>query len=98
MQFAKKYRVFSIQNKDGTVRTDGRYPLRIGRTLSFTSDPVTGKCLHFEWLQNADGTPYSGWFRTSLVDRIEQYADGTLIITTCNSIYTFTVVQDHRKE
>ena len=86
-----EYRVLNITHHDGTPRTDGRYPLRVGRICAFVRPPSVGECLYIEWLRNADGSFYGGWFRTSVVYKIESHEDGRLIITTNNSIYTFAV-------
>jgi len=86
------YKVISIRHLNGTDRTDGRYPLRIGRLCNLFSDPEVGKCLYLEWVRNADGSLYSGWYRTSLVRQVERLCDGTVIVTTCNSIYSFCTV------
>ena len=83
------YKITSITHLDGTPRMDGRYPLRVGRVCSFLYEPATDQCMYLNWIRNSDGSAYSGYLRTSLVKQIERHADGTLIITTCNSVYTF---------
>ena len=101
------YKLTSITNLDGTNRLDGRYPLRIGRTCRLFERPIVGQCLYIEWISNADGTPYpSRYTRTSLVRHVEwQYARAEnamdwqnvsrIIVTTCNSIYTFDAIFPH---
>ena len=87
------YRVESIRHLSGTDRLDGRYPLRIGRVFEFMEPPQYLRCMWLRWLQSADGTPYHGYFKTSLVQLIEQHGN-TMIVTTVNSVYTFTEIGD----
>lgn len=36
----------------------------------------------------------AGWFRSSLVEKVEQRADGVFIMTTCNSVYEIIPDED----
>ena len=87
------YRVESIKHLDGINRLDGRYPLRIGRVFEFMEPPQYLRCMYIQWLEDADGSPYHGYFRTSMVRLIEQHGK-TMIVTTMNSVYTFTEIKE----
>lgn len=88
------YKVKSITDLDGNPRTDGRYPLRIGRVCEFLNAVTVGQCLYIKWILNSDGLPYGGWIRTSLVCDWSMSASGCVVVTTCNSIYTFEPYQE----
>ena len=82
------YRIVKITNKEGHDRIDGRYPMRIGRLCK---RPV--KCdenrLFLYYLENADGSDYSGKiFKTSTIESIRE-TENQMIVETRNSIYYF---------
>lgn len=86
----KEYKIVEITGNDGYPRTDGRYPLRIGRICA-APNPISGYPLYIEYLKERDGSDYSGrYLRTS---RVVDYSvtDNADIITvyTVNSKYTF---------
>ena len=85
-----EYKVISITDRGGKPRTDGRYPLRIGRICG---KPYTrlGEPMEITWVSQSDGMPYVGEFRTSFVISVME-VNGTLTVTTRNSIYTFARV------
>ena len=74
----------------GQDRTDGRYPMRIGRTVELDLDNVKlGKPMIINYLKNADGSDYSNMcLRTSSVVSIISAASA-VFIETMNSIFTF---------
>lgn len=74
----------------GQDRTDGRYPMRIGRTVELDLDNVKlGKPMIINYLKNADGSDYSNMcLRTSSVVLIISTARA-VFIETMNSIFTF---------
>lgn len=88
-----KYKITLIADKDGQPRTDGRYPLRIGRICK-KPEPILDCPICIEYLQNADGSDYSGRFlRTSTVQCVSEH-DNIIEIKTRNSIYKFEKVED----
>lgn len=75
--------------KEGTSRTDGRYPERIGRYVSEQSvrNIEIGDSAFLEYL-NSDGSPERGILRTSYVQKIEKTSDGYEIrVVTRNSVF-----------
>lgn len=88
-----KYRITMITDKNGTPRTDGRYPMRIGRIcknpIPFLNYPP---CI--EYLENSDGSDYSErYLRISSVERVSEH-DNVIEVETKNSIYRFERVED----
>lgn len=83
------YRIVDIQDAEShRTRTDGRYPLRIGRTIK---NPIIqkGAPMILEYVANADGSDYSNFeLRTSLVVGYEEHAS-MIFVQTMNSIYIF---------
>lgn len=88
-----KYKITLIKDKYGQPRTDGRYPLRIGRICK-KPEPFLDCPMCIEYLQNADGSDYSGrHLRTSPVQSVSEH--GNIIrIETRNSVYRFEKVED----
>ncbi len=91
-----KYIIKSIKHSGrrgerNTARTDGRYPLRIGRVVDI--DPVAlikgGLCV-FNYVRDRDGLDLSGSRLTT--SRIIDVQDGedSLVIETVNTIYELT--------
>ena len=90
------YRIKDITDLEGKTRTDGRYPLRIGRTGSFMhGTPTIGKCLLFNYITHSDGTPYEhfSYLRTSTVMDYSTHRDNSIVVRTKNSIYKFERVK-----
>lgn len=90
-----EYRITKIthsgtKGKRGQNRTDGRYPMRIGRIVELDLDNVKlGKPMIINYLKNADGSNYSNMcLRTSSVVLIISTASA-VFIETMNSIFTF---------
>ena len=75
------------KGKRGQDRTDGRYPMRIGRTVDLDLDNVKlGKPMIINYLKNADGSDYSNMYlRTSCVISTAS----AVFIETMNSIFIF---------
>lgn len=84
------YKIIKITNIDGTPRTDGRYPLRIG---------CTGNCeflkvdypLLFAYDLDANGNEKRGTLQTSIVTNINHEAKH-IEVTTRNSIYILALI------
>lgn len=89
---ARKYCIVDIlDSKTKETRTDGRYPLRIGRICKKPKVVVT-EPMSVEYIANADGSDYSNRFlRTSRVVDVYE-TDEKLEIETMNSIYIFEPV------
>lgn len=80
----KLFEIIKITHKDGIDRTDGRYPMRIGRRCKlhiYGCD--TPALLEYIPRENED---YQGVLRTSCVESIEA-VNGIYTITTMNSVY-----------
>ena len=80
-------RIKSITGKDGSERTDGRYPLRkgcIGKMyyLDF------GIPMLFEYIKDNQGNEKSGYLRSSIVEDYQLF-ENELIVYTMNSVYYF---------
>ncbi len=89
----ERYKIIGIYHKDGTPRTDGRYPLRIGRICE---EPKAhfGLPMTINYIAKADGTDYSGYsLRTSPVTDIGK-KENRIQIETLNSIYEFERVNE----
>lgn len=81
------YKITSITDRNGNPRTDGHYPLRIGRTC-MKPEVRIGEPMSIQYVANADGSPYDGVLNTSMVVSCLETAD-IIIVTTRNSVYTF---------
>lgn len=83
------YRIIDIQDAEShRTRTDGRYPLRIGRTCRNLAI-YKGAPLILEYVANADGSDYSNYtLRTSTVLGYEELG-GRISVQTMHSIYIF---------
>lgn len=96
-----EYRIKSIKHSGrygirGIDRTDGRYPIRIGRIVDFDVKNVTvGYPLILSYMRNPDGSDYSGhYLRCSNVTGIYTILDNSLIcVETKNSIYEIEKVE-----
>lgn len=84
----ERYRIALITDKEGNPRTDGRYPLRIGRICK-KPEPVIDYPMEIEYISNADGSDYSGrYLRTSRVQTAYKFWNW-IQVETINSIYQF---------
>jgi hypothetical protein len=89
----ERYKIIGIYHKDGTPRTDGRYPLRVGRICE---EPKAhfGLPMTINYIAKADGTDYRGFsLRTSPVADIGK-RDNRIQIETMNSVYEFEKVEE----
>jgi len=84
------YKITKITTLDGSPRTDGRYPLRIGCIGKYDLMEV-GYPLVFAYYLDADGNEKQGTLQTSTVVKIAHEARH-IEITTRNSIYTLVLV------
>lgn len=73
----------------GQTRTDGRYPQRVGATVSFYLYPSVGSCLYCMYLFDAEGRPKDGYLRTSMVTSVFEN-DPETIVETLNGRYVFS--------
>lgn len=74
----------------GTSRTDGRYPLRIGRTCRLRLDRIeNGWPMVVYYLTDTDGSDYSGNYMvtSTVVGMID--LPSSLLVETQNSIFEF---------
>lgn len=94
----EEYRIVDIRDaKTRITRSDGRYPLRIGR-IAKKPNPHIGLPMILEYVRNADGTDYSGnTLRTSRVCGSFINEKGNLVVETMNSAYEFEVVKKYEE-
>lgn len=84
----KIYIITKITDHDGNDKTEGRYPLRIGRRFAFgLGDPSPNMIMAICYRPRQNDN-YSGTLRTSVVQKIIRNED-KIIVTTKNSIYHF---------
>ena len=82
------YRIERITDRDGNDRTEDKYPQRIGRLCKKPQASI-GYCARVFYLENADGSDYSGkMLLTTPVSDIKEDED-TLTLTTKRSVYYF---------
>lgn len=84
----KIYIITKITDHNGNDKTEGRYPLRIGRRFAFgLGEPARNMVMAicYRPRQNDD---YSGTLHTSVVQKVIHDGD-KIIVTTKNSIYYF---------
>lgn len=87
-----EYRIIEITGNDGYPRTDGRYPLRIGKICAEPM-PIKDYPLYIEYLKKRDGSDYYGWLRTSRVIDFEiSDTKDKIVVQTENSRYVFEEV------
>ena len=102
MAVVKKYEEYRIVDildaKTRITRSDGRYPLRIGRITKKPNSHI-GLPMILEYVRNADGTDYSGnILRTSRVCGSFINEKGNLVVETINSVYEFELVKNAESE
>lgn len=90
------YRIKSISHSGrkgnrGTPRTDGRYPLRIGRTVNLDiSKLISGVPLILNYVKDENGNDYSGhYLNCSRIQGIHIVSENLFVVETNNSIYEF---------
>ena len=91
-----KYLIENITYKNGTTRTDGRYPNRIGSTVHLEFMPEIGEPLYFNYIKYNNGVLVEDHItRTSRVDDYDNYSKpGYLLIYTRNSVYYFKELEE----
>lgn len=77
----------SITNKDGSERTDGRYPLRKG-CIGKMYFLELGDVMIFEYIKDNQGNEKSGCLRSSIVEDYQLFEKG-ITVYTMNSVYYF---------
>lgn len=90
------YKIISISHSGtkgtrGLPRTDGRYPLRVGRTVRLNIEHINvGMPLILEYVKDENGNDYSEYYlRCSIIQGIHFIGDKTGCIETNNTIYEF---------
>ena len=90
------YKIKSISHSGtkgnrGLPRTDGRRPLRIGRTVKIDiSHLVEGTPLILDYVKDENGNDYSGnWLRCSRIQSIHIVSEDLFVVETNNTIYEF---------
>ena len=75
----------------GSERTDGRYPLRIGRTVMIDLQKlVKGTPLFLSYLKDKNGNDYTGYcLKCSRIQNIHVISEKIFTVETNNSIYEF---------
>ena len=89
------YVLHSMKGKRNTPRTDGRYPLRIGRIIELdTKDLTIGNQLILDYVKDENGNDYSGksLYCSTIKDWDYVYED-RIKIETNNSIYELEEVE-----
>ena len=80
-------KILNIQSKEThEIRTDGRYPSRIGSTVEFYRKPIIGTPMMLSYILNNQGKPKTGYLVTSKIVDIEETVDD-IIVVTANSVY-----------
>ena len=90
------YKIKSISHSGrkgsrGIERTDGRYPLRIGRIVNIDlKNLLEGTPLILSYVKDEKGNDYSGYcLRCSMIQSIHIVSENLFTIETNNSIYEF---------
>lgn len=80
-----------IKGTRGLPRTDGRYPLRIGRIVRIDiSYLVEGTPLILEYVKDENDNNYSGYFlKCSRIQNIHIISENLFTVETNNTIYEF---------
>ena len=89
-----KFFIETITRRNGEVRTDGKYPNRIGSTIEFLNPVEVGEPAYFRYIKYNNGELVEDHItRTSRVDDLEWY-NGKFYIYTRNSIYKFLPIEE----
>ena len=89
----ERYKIIGIRHKDGSPRTDGRYPDRVGRICEKPYAHL-GLPMTINYIAKADGIDYTGYsLRTSSVMDIGKN-EHRIQIETMNSVYEFEKVEE----
>lgn len=76
--------------ESGTERKDGRYPLRIGRTVDLVLENIrVGYPMYLEYLKDSDGSDML--FKALITSRVKDVKteNNLVVVTTRNSIFYF---------
>ena len=75
----------------GFERTDGRYPMRIGRIVKMDLDKLqVGNVLVLNYVKDEHGKDYSGkYLRCSIIQGIHAVSSDLFCVETNNTIYEF---------
>lgn len=93
-QVVEKWEITSITHLDGTPRTDGRYPKRIGRTCYKPHLVELDVPLYVSYITDENGKDYRGYtLQTALITGFS-VTESKITVTTLNSVYTFEKVED----
>lgn len=85
-------RIKSITDKDGSERTDGKYPSRKGCIGEMYFLELSNVMI-FEYIKDNQGNEKSGYLRSSIVKDYKLSEDeNELIVYTMNSVYYFEKV------
>lgn len=79
-------KIVSVTTPDGTPRADDKYPVRIGSTFK-VRQMQNGRRMLLDYISDNQGRHMIGTLETSTVQAIENAADGTIKVTTRNSVY-----------
>ncbi len=76
--------------KEGTDRTDGRYPLRIGRIVEMKYDSIdVGIPMTLRYVRDSDGTPLRFKYICTSDVVSKNKNNNKVVITTRNSVFEF---------
>ena len=93
-----KYFIETITRRNGEVRTDGRYPNRIGSTIEFLKGVVVGEPAYFRYVKYNNGELVEDHItRTSRVDDFDWY-NNNFYIYTRNSVYKLVPIDNNESE
>lgn len=84
----KIYIIKKITDLNENDRTDGRYPLRIGRRFAFGLGEPSPNMIMAICYRPRQSDDYSGTLHTSIVQKVQR-TETQMIVTTKNSIYYF---------
>lgn len=97
----KLYKITSIlhtgnKGERDTPRTDGRYPLRIGRIVEFDTDYlIKGKQLVLDYVKDENGNGYRGMsLYCSIIQDWDDAYEDRIWIETQNSIYELEEIKE----
>ena len=98
------YRINSIlhsgrKGERNTPRTDGRYPLRIGRIVELNDDIKKGDIISnmpfiLKYVKDENGNDYTGYLQTSRVVNWDFVYENVIRIETLNSIYELKKIDE----
>lgn len=79
-------KIVKITDLEGKPKTDGRYPLRVDAIVD-AYPAIVGQRLNMNYIADGEGNLKFGVLSTSTVQDVENEADGTIKVTTRNSVY-----------